>query len=291
MKKTEIDRKFDAIVAFAEVERFLDTPVKRYSSGMYVRLAFAVAAHLEPEILIVDEVLAVGDAGFQKKCIGKMSDVAGHGRTVIFVSHNMGAIADLCHRCVWLDHGTVKATGPVEEAIHDYLTQTRSAQSATYVAPQGDAPMSDDMPAVLREAHLLSAKEQPTGHLRFGEPFAVEMVWEQSKAIPSVSYTVRFFDAQDHLQFAVNTIGIELDACESKGVHRLRCAIDNNVLVPGDYRVEVSAWVRPHFCVGLVENCLAVTVDESAWSHDNRFTIQGNPRFAPKSRWELAAAT
>ncbi len=102
MRRSEIDRKFDEIVAFAEIERFLDTPVKRYSSGMYVRLAFAVAAHLEPEILLVDEVLAVGDAAFQKKCLGKMGDVARDGRTVLFVSHNMVAVQTLCRRAIWL---------------------------------------------------------------------------------------------------------------------------------------------------------------------------------------------
>src|SRR3712207_3907874 len=106
MKKAEIDRKFDAIVDFAEVEKFLDTPVKRYSSGMYVRLAFAVAAHLEPEILIVDEVLAVGDASFQKKCLGKMGDVVRQGRTVLFVSHNMDAVAALCTHVVLVKDGT-----------------------------------------------------------------------------------------------------------------------------------------------------------------------------------------
>src|SRR5207237_6382731 len=112
MRKSEIDRRFDEIVAFAEVERFLDTPVKRYSSGMYVRLAFGVAAHLEPEILLVDEVLAVGDVAFQKKCLGKMGDVARHGRTIILVSHNMAAINALCSRCVILSGGSVEFDGP-----------------------------------------------------------------------------------------------------------------------------------------------------------------------------------
>ena len=107
MRRAEIARKFDEIVAFAEVERFIDTPVKRYSSGMYVRLAFAVAAHLEPEILLVDEVLAVGDAAFQKKCLGKMGDVAKEGRTVLFVSHNMPSVLNLCRRAVWIDDGRV----------------------------------------------------------------------------------------------------------------------------------------------------------------------------------------
>jgi lipopolysaccharide transport system ATP-binding protein len=121
MKRAEIARNFDAIVAFAEVERFLDTPVKRYSSGMYTRLAFAVAAHLEPEILVVDEVLAVGDAEFQKKCMKKMGDVAGEGRTILFVSHNMGAVQTVCRRALLLAHGEVKMMSTVPEVVAEYL--------------------------------------------------------------------------------------------------------------------------------------------------------------------------
>src|SRR4051794_20734670 len=122
MRKAEIDRKFDEIVAFSEIEKFLDTPVKRYSSGMYVRLAFAVAAHLDPEILIVDEVLAVGDHAFQKKCLGKMRDVAtGDGRTVFFVSHNMGALSQLCELGIQLEQGQVKTIGPVKDVIRSYM--------------------------------------------------------------------------------------------------------------------------------------------------------------------------
>ncbi|MGH6829031.1 MAG: polysaccharide ABC transporter ATP-binding protein [Rhizomicrobium sp.] len=120
MSRGEIKRKFDEIVAFAEVDKFLDTPVKRYSSGMYVRLAFAVAAHLEPEILVVDEVLAVGDADFQEKCLGKMSDVANGGRTVLFVSHNLAAISALTRRCLWLDKGGIKWSGESKETIAKY---------------------------------------------------------------------------------------------------------------------------------------------------------------------------
>jgi lipopolysaccharide transport system ATP-binding protein len=124
MGRHEIRRKFDEIVAFAEIEKFLDTPVKRYSSGMYVRLAFAVAAHLEPEILIIDEVLAVGDASFQKKCLGKMDEVAKGGRTVLFVSHNMATVSALCSRAVMLRDGRLVASGPVEEVVQGYLAAT-----------------------------------------------------------------------------------------------------------------------------------------------------------------------
>ncbi len=136
MKRVEIDRKFDEIVAFAEIERFLDTPVKRYSSGMYVRLAFAVAAHLEPEILLVDEVLAVGDVAFQKKCLGKMQDVAKEGRTVIFVSHNMGAVSQLCERAILLDSGTVKSIGDVDKVISEHINLFE--QSNGHIVFRGD---------------------------------------------------------------------------------------------------------------------------------------------------------
>ncbi len=127
MSRREIESKFDEIVAFAELERFIDTPVKRYSSGMYVRLAFAVAAHLEPEILLVDEVLAVGDAAFQKKCLGKMSDVASHGRTVLFVSHNTAAMLNLCERGLLIDRGRLIADAPIEPVIQQYLKGLRTA--------------------------------------------------------------------------------------------------------------------------------------------------------------------
>lgn len=120
MTKSETQSKFEEIVDFSGVERYIDTPVKRYSSGMYVRLAFAVAAHLEPEILIIDEVLAVGDAEFQKKCMGKMQDVAGHGRTVLFVSHNMTAIKNLCRTGIFLENGKIKESGPIEDVINSY---------------------------------------------------------------------------------------------------------------------------------------------------------------------------
>jgi len=138
MSKAEIDRKFDEIVAFSEVERFLDTPVKRYSSGMKVRLAFAVAAHLEPEILLVDEVLAVGDAGFQKKCLGKMEDVAREGRTVLFVSHNMPAITQLCSHCILLEEGYLKKTGLTSEIISHYLAIGSTLASETSISKRTD---------------------------------------------------------------------------------------------------------------------------------------------------------
>jgi lipopolysaccharide transport system ATP-binding protein len=166
MKKTEIARKFDEIVAFAEVEKFIDTPVKRYSSGMYVRLAFAVAAHMETEILLVDEVLAVGDTQFQKKCLGKMDDVAKHGRTVLFVSHTMPSIQRLCSRCILLENGSVKLDAGVDRAIEEYLAGQNSSE---YVASE-----AEDRPAITSADAAWTDEEGITVSVRFASPFPLK---------------------------------------------------------------------------------------------------------------------
>jgi len=145
MTRAEINRKFDEIVDFAGVDRFLDTPLKRYSSGMQVRLAFAVAAHLDPEILIVDEVLAVGDAAFQKKCLGKIGEVAGGGRTVLFVSHNMSALGALCRRALWLDAGCCVGDGPADEVIANYLSTAFAQQTERSWGTPADAPGNEQV--------------------------------------------------------------------------------------------------------------------------------------------------
>src|SRR5271154_7020325 len=139
MSRRDITRKFDEIVAFAELEKFIDTPVKHYSSGMYVRLAFAVAAHLEPEILLVDEVLAVGDINFQKKCLGKMGDVARAGRTVVLVSHQLNQIRRLCHRVVWVDDGQIRQDGPAHEVVSAYESAMARGESFNHSDHRGPA--------------------------------------------------------------------------------------------------------------------------------------------------------
>jgi ABC-type polysaccharide/polyol phosphate transport system ATPase subunit len=169
MSRAEIRRKFDEIVGFAEIDKFLDTPVKRYSSGMYVRLAFAVAAHLEPEILIIDEVLAVGDAVFQKKCLGKMSEVSRReGRTVLFVSHDMAAIAELADRAVLLERGSITAAGAVSNVLSSYLS--KGAEHAIYASPYDE---TYEHPHVARVEVRTS---EPNGIQNYGEPLEIE-VW------------------------------------------------------------------------------------------------------------------
>jgi lipopolysaccharide transport system ATP-binding protein len=171
MPRREIQRKFDEIVAFAEVEKFIDTPVKHYSSGMYVRLAFAVAAHLEPEILVLDEVLAVGDVAFQKKCLGKMGDVAGQGRTVLFVSHNMEAVKKLCSRAVLLEEGNVTARGSTDSVIKKYIDGAARSESVYEVAP----PQEEGAPGYAYQVRIEDGNGVPATAIPVGEPWQIRV--------------------------------------------------------------------------------------------------------------------
>jgi len=176
MRRAEINRKFDEIVAFAEIERFLDTPVKRYSSGMYVRLAFAVAAHLEPEILLVDEVLAVGDSSFQKKCLNKMQDVGEQGRTVLFVSHNMPAVTRLCERTILLDEGGVLMDGPSYEVVGAYLSSGLGTTAVREWLDPAKAPASEAIR--LRAVRVRTEDGQTAGTVDIRRPVGIEMEYE-----------------------------------------------------------------------------------------------------------------
>jgi len=173
MRKTEIERQFDEIVAFAEIEKFIDTPVKRYSSGMYIRLAFAVAAHLKPEILLVDEVLAVGDARFQKKCLGKMGNVAESGRTVLFVSHNLRAVSNLCQRTILLQDGAVAAIGWTDEIVSSYLQQV--ANNIGYASAVIQSPEDPTKLAQITRVCILDGSSTPSLQHNLLEPFTVEV--------------------------------------------------------------------------------------------------------------------
>src|SRR5437868_14455938 len=166
MTRAEIRRKFDEIVAFAEVEKFIDTPVKRYSSGMYVRLAFAVAAHLEPDVLVIDEVLAVGDIAFQRKCLGKLESVARQQRAVLVVSHNMSIVSQLCKQVMWLDHGRVVQTGPTREVVGAYLAQGSSSADTWSPPSRGIVPLQLHSVSIVRD-------DDATGDIAGDESFEV----------------------------------------------------------------------------------------------------------------------
>jgi homopolymeric O-antigen transport system ATP-binding protein len=184
MTRAEVARRFDEIVEFAEIDRFLDTPVKRYSSGMYVRLAFAVAAHLEPEILVVDEVLAVGDVAFQRKCLGRMDEVAKQGRTVLFVSHNLAAIKSLCTRAMLLRDGRLVADGDVEETITKYLDLTWPLTSDGSIPPSASRIGSGQARA--QRVRVTNTAGEPVERVYLGQPFRIAVQYEVSEPLRDV---------------------------------------------------------------------------------------------------------
>jgi lipopolysaccharide transport system ATP-binding protein len=243
MKRTEIDRKFDEIVSFSEVEQFIDTPVKRYSSGMYLRLAFAVAAHLEPEILVVDEVLAVGDAEFQRKCLGKMSDVAQQGRTVLFVSHNMSAILRLTEESLVIEKGRLAMRAPTPQAVDYYLSKgfSQEGQHAWHV---DDIPL-DAAPFRPCEIRVLNPKGIVSDTVRSAEPVTVEIEYCLDAAIMGLrvglylmstrgEYIFTSFDTDDPEQF-------EKHSTRAAGRYVSRCVIPVDVLNEGRYVIGVNA--------------------------------------------------
>ena len=252
MSRSEIRAKFDEIVAFAEIEKFLDTPVKRYSSGMYVRLAFAVAAHLEPEILIVDEVLAVGDAEFQKKCLGKMHDVATGGRTVLFVSHNMTAIRNLCRRAMLLSQGRLTISADVHECIAAYESSMSGMSGSTWKRPQSQpsGPLSYKFISVQLEG------EQPRLSLR------IDFVLE-GQGLHKPAFVA--FDITDALGAALMQALPVLEGFvkPQAGGQPFQLLVDLPPLIPGQYWV--TAWVGSHNTetLDIVSQCAAFEVSRS----------------------------
>lgn len=234
MTRREVKRKFDEIVAFAEIEQFLDTPVKRYSSGMYVRLAFAVAAHLEPEILVVDEVLAVGDAQFQKKCMGKMSEVAKGGRTVLFVSHNMAAVENLCKHAVLLDHGKLTMSGPVDKIIAIYLN-TAGAPSAEHVWPDPETAPGNDF-VRLHKASIHPENGSSKEAITVNTPVIME--FEYWNRIPGSFLSLSLYMINEAGIRVLNTFPVNApNSPMPAGLVRSTCQIPGNILNDGRYSI------------------------------------------------------
>lgn len=233
MSKAEIKKKFDEIVAFAEVEKFLDTPVKRYSSGMYVRLAFAVAAHLEPEILIVDEVLAVGDAQFQKKCLGKMESAGREGRTVLFVSHNMVALKSLCEKAIWLNAGSVVENGRAEDVVTNYLDNGVPVNMHQVWSDTESAPGNK---SVRLHTVKISYEGEATGeNLTVASPVDMEFEFWNYEQNALLNFSVVLYDNQDVCIF--NTASTA--KAYPKGIVKGTCHIPGNFLNDGAYRVRL----------------------------------------------------
>ncbi|HHU08320.1 MAG TPA: ABC transporter ATP-binding protein [Clostridiaceae bacterium] len=234
MRKDEVTRKFDEIVAFSGVEKYIDTPVKRYSSGMYVRLAFAVAAHLDPDILIVDEVLAVGDAEFQKKCLGKMGDVAYEGRTVLFVSHNMVAVQNLCTRAILIENGIIKSSGETEEVITNYLSESKLANQF-YSNP---SERKGDKKIWIQDLKLIP--DRP----RTGQPLKciLEVIADESvKNNIIAEYSISFMTDRGQKVFQLHSGHMEKEFSIGPGRSRIIAEIDSLLLTPGQY--SINLWI------------------------------------------------
>ncbi len=267
MTKAEIRRKFDEIVAFSEVEKFLDTPVKRYSSGMYVRLAFAVAAHLDPEILIVDEVLAVGDSQFQKKCLGKMRDVSTSGRTVLFVSHNMAAIVQLCTRGILLQAGTLAVDSDVSKVTGAYFSdaiETSSGEfdlsSHTARAPQRSVP-------IIRRVRLCGQAGLPTTQLFPDEPCFIEIDYDSPETIRDPRWAIAVEDSQGRRIMTFASYFQEEQLPRSSRTGTIRCLLGSIGLGTGRYLLSVS--------VADQQRRLLDSIDGAGW-----FEVKWNNNFS-----------
>jgi lipopolysaccharide transport system ATP-binding protein len=249
MRKKEIDQKFEEIISFSGVEKFLDTPVKRYSSGMKVRLGFAVAAHLEPEILIVDEVLAVGDAEFQMKCLGKMNSVARGGRTVLFVSHNMGAITDLCDRALWLDEGRLKMDGPSVEVVSTYMAS--GVHETGYW--MGNSPGENSRRlAWLRQGRVIFGNGEKISSLaQYEEPVKIEIEYEIKSSIRAFMVYLLLRDASGNiLMGSHDTDGTDkLDQIREPGIYQSICELPRRLFRPGHYFVSIGIKGQPRDAV------------------------------------------
>lgn len=271
MKKAEIERRFDEIVAFSEVERFIDTPVKHYSSGMRIRLAFAVAAHLETENLLVDEVLAVGDVAFQQKCLSKMGEVTKEGRTVLFVSHNMSAIAALTRRSLWLDDGRLIANGCTQDVIESYLTKISSALDLTGFVSLATLPRAESLPinplARLEWVRTRNKDGRQTSVFTEREPIIVEFGFKVFGEIGNLELGVGVLSVQRNVElfFAPSPV---YRLSLSEGCYRIRMSMDPNYLQAGAYSL-----ILKMFADGVRQETLGDAL---------RFTITGNGLYREK---------
>jgi lipopolysaccharide transport system ATP-binding protein len=254
MRKAEIARKFDEIVDFAEVEEFIDTPVRHYSSGMYVRLAFAVAAQLEPEILIVDEVLAVGDAHFQKKCLGRLDDVARSGRTVLFVSHNMAAIQRLCTSAILLDRGKVVRMGDVRSTVASFLAgETRRGYVASSMTGKPQVVAAD----------LRSVSGAPLARPNTGEPIVCHIEYVIPHLSPGTKLGVGVLSADGLPLFTSNSDDVGIDVPSAEGTYEAQITIPADTLLAGDYHLATCLWNATDL-LDLQEPALSFSVDSGA---------------------------
>lgn len=260
MRRHEIQSKFDQIVDFAEISQFLDTPVKRYSSGMYVRLAFAVAAHLEPEILIVDEVLAVGDVSFQRKCMGRMREVGRSGSTILFVSHNMPAVESLCTRAILLDHGKVALDGAVHELVQEYHRRVlQGLGSGGSDLTHLDGPLRVEK--IFRSATLLDTEGEPTNFIPVGGRFHLRLALDAPIAVEAPTLTIGIDDSLGQRILSLKTPATNPVMTRLQEACELDCVVESLPLAPGDYWLKLGFAAVPDE-IDEIERAMRFTITE-----------------------------
>jgi lipopolysaccharide transport system ATP-binding protein len=288
MKHAEIRRKFDEIVAFAEVEKFIDTPVKHYSSGMYVRLAFGVAAHLDPEILLVDEVLAVGDAAFQKKCLGKMGEVAREGRTVLFVSHNMAAIENLCGRAILFKQGAVDFIGDVDDCITAYMDTGSSSNSADVDLTSHPARETSALPLLTR-VRLLDRDHNPRDRFVSGEPMKIEFTFDQLNSVRHPQFGIGVNDWMGGRVFSITTYFSDSSLTVLDNQRKVVCEIESLPLAPGRYTLCLSAGTLENSLIDRLEDAVSFDVESGDFYGNGRIPEASYGRVLMRSRWTPVA--
>jgi lipopolysaccharide transport system ATP-binding protein len=258
MTKEEIRRKFDEIVAFSDVGNFIDTPVKRYSSGMYVRLAFAIAAHLEPEILVVDEVLAVGDAQFQKKCLGKMEEVGKEGRTVLFVSHNMPSLQSLCNKAIYLKDGKMFKEGNTSLVIGEYLSG--NSNNDDDIVDVSLFTRSAGKGNVIKKAWIEDARGNVTRQLLMGDGIKVCFEFSYIDVINSPVFGFGFEDVNAQRIFSLNNYVIESSTIGKISSGIAECFVPKLPLQPGTYKLSLSIVQNQNEWIDFIERAISFTV-------------------------------
>jgi lipopolysaccharide transport system ATP-binding protein len=284
MRRREIARKFDDIVAFAEIDEFIDTPVKRYSSGMYVRLAFAVAAHLEPEILVVDEVLAVGDQAFQKKCLGKMGEVSRSGRTVLFVSHNMATVLNLCETVLTLERGRLVFAGACREGIEFYSSR-HGGEDACDVDLSSHANRRPGSKTIFRRIRLCNAAGATTPEFGCGEPMTIELDVDPAGCPSDLQFAVGVEDLFGGRLFTVATTLTTSPLPPTDRPRRLSCQIEQLPLAPGRYALSLNAGPLHQGDLDLVSQAAWFDVVGADFYGNGRLPAPSQGRFLVRSAW------
>ena len=284
MRKAEIEAKMDDIVRFSEVDRFLDTPLKHYSSGMQMRLAFSVAAHLEPEILLIDEVLAVGDIAFQKKCLGKMDEISKEGRTILFISHNMDAVLNLCNKGILLEDGRMKSAGDIKDIVNEYLKVNTGLLGEVRFSDESQKRYNE---LKLRAVKILDHNENVTPIVDLGERFVIEIEYEVLTPLRSAQIAFEMFNSVGMCIFTSTDLDNEpekLRSLRGQGIYRARCPVSSDYLRPGVYYIDISSSIPGVKVLNVYQN--AISFEIAGLNVENKLSQGRRGIITPVFGWE-----